>query len=92
MSYKAGFSTYRPSLSGNVESLAVLYQQLELELQRIAATFDQLAGGIVLTPATAEPTKLKPLMLVYADGSNWDPGSGEGVYVRNLANAAWVKL
>ena len=33
-----------------------------------------------------------PGMLVCVDGTDWDPGSGEGVYRRDKANAAWVFL
>ena len=40
----------------------------------------------------AEPSKTFPAMLVYADGTTWNPGSGEGVYRRNAANSAWVHL
>lgn len=40
----------------------------------------------------AEPEKTFPGQLVYADGTTWNPGSGEGVYRRNAANAAWVHL
>lgn len=29
-------------------------------------------------------------MIVYADGTSWDPGGGEGAYVRTAD--AWVKL
>lgn len=29
-------------------------------------------------------------MVVYADGTSWDPGSGEGLYERN--NGSWQKL
>lgn len=29
-------------------------------------------------------------MIVYADGTSWNPGSGEGVYA--YENGAWVKL
>ena len=28
----------------------------------------------------------------YADGSNWDPGSGEGIYFFKESTTAWVKL
>jgi hypothetical protein len=38
---------------------------------------------------TASPDKTFAGMLVYADGTNWNPGSGEGVYRRDNANAAW---
>jgi len=30
-------------------------------------------------------------MLAYADGSNWDPGSGEGYYYFN-SGGTWTKL
>ena len=36
------------------------------------------------------PEKTLPGMLVYADGSDWNPGSGEGLYRRNKTNASWV--
>lgn len=28
--------------------------------------------------------------IVLADGTDWNPGSGVGMYYRNEANAAWV--
>jgi hypothetical protein len=38
------------------------------------------------------PTKTVPGMEVNADGTDWNPGSGAGVYRRNEANSAWVHL
>lgn len=38
----------------------------------------------------AEPEKVRKGMLVLADGTDWDPGSGAGLYRRNEANNAWV--
>lgn len=38
----------------------------------------------------AEPAKYSDGDIVYADGTLWDPGSGEGFYGRE--NGAWVKL
>ncbi len=35
-------------------------------------------------------TILRKGMIAYADGTNWNPGAGEGVYYYN--GAAWVKL
>jgi hypothetical protein len=40
----------------------------------------------------ASPSKVRAGMVVYADGTTWNPGSGEGVYRRDKANAAWVHL
>ena len=39
----------------------------------------------------AAPDRIKQGDIVYADGSNWNPGSGEGIYFRNAAGS-WVKL
>ena len=36
------------------------------------------------------PSRIKQGDIVYADGSNFNPGSGEGVYFRNAAGS-WVK-
>ena len=38
----------------------------------------------------AEPTHRVDGDLVYADGTNWNPGSGRGLYERR--SGAWVKL
>lgn len=38
----------------------------------------------------AEPEKVVPHMVVIANGSTWDPGSGGGMYRRNGTNTAWV--
>ena len=38
----------------------------------------------------AEPDKLREGMVRGADGTNWDPGSGQGVYA--YYNSAWNKL
>ena len=39
---------------------------------------------------TAAPSTIADGDLVYADGSNWDPGDGEGVYARE--NGSWKLL
>ncbi len=36
-----------------------------------------------------EPDDLRPGRVVYVDGTDFDPGSGEGLYRRTLANT-WV--
>ena len=38
----------------------------------------------------AEPVRVRAGMYVTADGVDWNPGSGEGLYRRNAANSAWV--
>ena len=40
---------------------------------------------------TVEPTNKTPGMTAYADGTNWNPGDGEGDYIYTQAGA-WLKL
>lgn len=91
MARKQGFVAYSPGPVGGA-SLQELVAQLQLELLNVSAAFDNLGGGMLIVPYSAAPEKIRPLMLVYADGTNWNPGSGEGVYIRNLANSAWKFL
>ena len=35
------------------------------------------------------PTNTFAGQIVAADGTNWDPGSGVGIYQRNAGNSAW---
>lgn len=44
-----------------------------------------------LTVSHAVPPKPRAGMLAYADGTDWNPGSGQGVY-RFSIGAAWVFL
>lgn len=45
---------------------------------------------IHLEARSAEPQRISDGDVVRADGVNWNPGGGEGVYVR--LSGAWVKL
>ncbi len=36
--------------------------------------------AMFLAQLNTEPARYGDGMMVYADGTNWDPGSGEGVY------------
>jgi hypothetical protein len=61
------------------------------ELRRISA--DQLSHTptvLQMQPQGVEPARPRNGMLVYADGTAWDPGSGEGFY--GYEAGAWVKL
>lgn len=49
-----------------------------------------LNGGFVLPTLTGAPTGATNGMVAYADGTSWNPGSGEGFY--GYENGAWVKL
>ncbi len=50
--------------------------------------FDRLRFTII--EQEPEAASIFDGMVVYADGTSWDPGSGEGLYERN--NGSWQKL
>jgi hypothetical protein len=72
--------SYEPQAVGDI-SPAVLD-----ELRRIANAFRQFSAPLL----TAAPTRPSNGAIVYADGTEWDPGSGEGFY--GYEDGAWVKL
>jgi hypothetical protein len=59
------------------------------ELWRISSVLYALAQGH-LDKAHAVPASPYDGMVRYADGTDWDPGSGEGVYA--YYNSTWNKL
>lgn len=69
--------------------LAQLPRFVREELQRIKAMFDALAAGHV-DKTYAPPAKPRDGDVRYADGTQWDPGSGTGFYFYN--GSAWKFL
>ena len=61
------------------------------ELKRIGDVFLNQALFRLETTNVA-PTRPRGGDLRYADGSNWNPGSGEGIYFFKESTSAWVKL
>ncbi len=58
------------------------------ELRHIAdSASEPEADTVVLKQWNAVPDKLYDGLVVYADGTNWNPGSGEGYY--GYYAAAW---
>lgn len=62
---------------------------IEQELVAISRELQETVA-VDLRPVHAEPTRPRDGMIIYADGTDFDPGSGEGVYARE--NGSWVKL
>lgn len=58
---------------------AQLQRFLREELAKWKAAYDALADGY-LPPTYAAPTKPREGMLRNADGTQWNPGSGAGLY------------
>ena len=60
------------------------------ELGYISAAIEQQALGFI-DVSNVPPQKPRQGMIRYADGTNWNPGQGEGIYFMN-AGGTWVKL
>lgn len=68
---------------GNVPSdPAQMPQFLNQELSNIERAQNESTPFMTLDPIYAEPAKYWDGMIVFADGTTWDPGSGGGVYLR----------
>lgn len=59
------------------------------ELSRLARTLNQVES-LELKVWHAEPTRMVEGLVVLADGTDWNPGSGAGMYA--WLGGAWLKL
>ena len=60
---------------------------VQREFQRVSEAFRIVHQFDVLH---VEPSKPRQGLLVFADGTDWDPGSGEGLY--EYLSTGWSKL
>jgi hypothetical protein len=61
------------------------------ELLRVSADLQTIERKTILLSAShAEPARPREGMLANADGADWDPGSGAGIYHFDGTN--WTKL
>lgn len=70
---------------------AQIAEILYRELQKIAEASESVEDFIPRI-LHVEPAKRIAGMVVYADGSDWNPGFGEGLYRRDKTNTSWVPL
>lgn len=63
----------------------VSYELLE---QRVTELERQVSRWFVLEKSYSAPNRVYEGMLVYADGTTWNPGSGAGLY--QYRSSAWV--
>lgn len=68
-------------------SLATLTRSLEVELDRLALQMSQPIEYLALKTLYAQPDRIFEGMIVKADGTTWNPGSGAGVYL--YRGGAW---
>ena len=80
--------TYSPRpVPASIERAAQTY--LADEFRKVRDALD-VVDVIRFQERNAEPSKISDGMVLYADGSNWNPGDGEGLYAR--VNGAWQTL
>jgi hypothetical protein len=68
---------------------AQLQRFLREELAKISAAIGALAAGH-LDKLNAAPAKPRDGDIRYADGTNWNPGSGKGLYIHN--GTVWTRI
>ncbi len=76
----------------NVHNLEGILAWIYQELSEIEVTLDNLESSrINLVVQHSEPERPREGDIVRADGTDWNPGSGEGVY-EYTSGGAWSKL
>lgn len=80
---------YEPDVLGGTTGNPALEDYLAQELRKIAEALLSVEE-ILLVELNVEPDKPRDGMIVLADGTNWNPGSGAGFYGRSAG--AWVFL
>ena len=80
---------YTPAKLPEITDVEALRRAIEDEFNTIAREMSETVA-LDLRPIYAAPLRPRDGMIVFADGTTWDPGGGRGVYV--YSSAAWVKL
>jgi hypothetical protein len=65
---------------------------LSNELQTIADNENSVSKHLGIEISNRAPTKPYNGQIVYADGTNWNPGSGAGLYYFNGTNWVWMSF
>lgn len=71
------------------ENLVAVTEWALREFQRVSASIKALTLGH-LDKTYVAPSKPRDGDIRYADGTQWNPGGGEGIYARIAG--AWIKL
>jgi hypothetical protein len=77
---------YQRKSLGHSSDLKELAKNLDLELEKIESA---LVQANQVRSLNVEPSKPREGMQAIADGSDWDPGDGQGLYT--FINGAWAK-
>lgn len=63
---------------------------LREELRKISEALNEVPDRMSVQELHVEPPKPRDGNIVFADGTDWNPGSGRGYY--GYSNGAWVFL
>jgi len=81
--------SFLPS-STSATTVADLRNWISNELVRVSNAFTTSSQTTTLLVLTAAPAKPQIGQVVFADGSNWNPGSGRGLYYYDTGG--WVHI
>jgi hypothetical protein len=76
--------------SGQELTASEVLSFIETELDKLSELLSEMGEFLQLKELHVEPEKPRSGMVVLADGTDWDPGSGAGFY--GYYGAAWTKL
>jgi len=80
---------YKPALPPPVEGpLRPFAEYIQKELSILSEAIS--AGTVMLKELHVEPKKPRNGLLVLADGTDWNPGAGHGIYV--YLNGVWEQV
>ena len=71
-------------------TLQTLASTVDIGLKAVDQRLSQPMDYIALKTLYAAPKRIFDGMIVKADGTTWNPGSGAGIYA--MVGASWVKL
>lgn len=74
---------------GTSDDIKQTVELLKEQLTRLSVKVSELEQSLLVEHHVA-PAKVYEPMLRVADGSDWDPGSGAGLYL--YLGASWTKL
>lgn len=80
---------YFPTQCPPVENVDQLRMWVEDEFRRLAQSFE-VVDGIRYNVLYAAPAGPQAGLVVFADGTTWNPGSGRGLY--EYRTSSWIKL
>ena len=73
------------------DDLYSLKRYVEEELRKVSTALQNLdSETLTLVKLHKAPTKPQEGLMAYADGSDWNPGSGAGLY--QYRTTTWVKV